>query len=92
MSIPGTRLDPTDTGTLRPNLPPLEKPGTQFEPLEYPQFDRKINLPPNITPSNILGIFVLFFLVPIVQTIVQNTNKNHERIPRPLQERARAQD
>ena len=92
MSIKGTRPDPMDTGTLRPDLPPLEKPGTQFEPLECPQFDRKINLPPNITPSNTLGIFSLFFLLPIVQTIVRNTNKNHERIPRPIQKHARAQD
>ena len=84
MSIPGTRPDPTDTGTLRPDIAPLEKPGTQFEPLECPQFDRKINLPTNITPSNALGIFVLFFSVPMVKIIIQNTNKNHERVPRPL--------
>ena len=70
MSIKGTRPDPMDTGTLRPDLPPLEKLGTQFEPLKCPQFDHKINLPPTITPSNTLGIFTLFFLLPIVQTIV----------------------
>ena len=70
MSIPGTRPDPMDTGTLRPDTAPLKKPGTQFELLECPQFNRKINLPTNITPSNTLGIFVLFFLVPMVKTIV----------------------
>ena len=81
MSIKGTCPDPTDTGTFRPNLPLLEKPGTQFEPLECPQFNRKINLPTNVT---LLGIFMLFFSVPIVKAIVQNTNKNHEQVPRPL--------
>ena len=92
MSIKGMRPDSTDTGTLRPDLPPLEKLGTQFEPLKCPQFDHKINLPPTITPSNALGIFTLFFSLPTVQTIVQNTNKNHERVPRPLQKHAQAQD
>ena len=70
MSINGTRPDPTDTGTLRPDIPPLQNPGTQFEPLNCPPFNKKINLPTTITPSNVLGIFVLFFSVPIVETIV----------------------
>ena len=91
MSIKGSRPDPTDTGTLRPDIPPLENQGTQFKPLDCPPFDKKINLPTNITPSNALDIFVLFFSVPIVKTIVQNTNKNHERVPRPLQKLAQAQ-
>jgi hypothetical protein len=80
MSVSRVRPDPTDTGTLRPNLEPLEKKGTQFQPLKCPQFDQKINLPDHVTPSDALGIFTLFFLVPIVETIVQNTNKNHKRV------------
>jgi hypothetical protein len=90
MSIPGTHPDPTDTRTLRPDLDPLEKKGTQFDPLECPQFDQKIDLP--IAPSDALGIFTQFFLVSIVRTIVQNTNTNHIQTRGPLQEHARAHD
>jgi hypothetical protein len=61
MSIAGARPDPTDTGTLRPDLAPLETPGTQFQPLDCPPFEKKINLPTNITPSDALGIFTLDF-------------------------------
>ena len=70
MSIKGTRPDPTDTGTLRPDIALLENQGTQFQPLDCPLFDKKINLLTNTTPSDTLGIFILFFLVPIVKTIV----------------------
>ena len=70
MSIKGTRPDPIDTGTLRPDIAPLENQGTQFQPLDCPLFDKKINLLTNTTPSNTLGIFILFFSVPIVKTIV----------------------
>ena len=70
MSFPGTYPDLTDTGTLRPDLDPLEKKGTQFDPLKCPQFDCKINLPTNVTPSNALGIFALFFSEPIVKNVV----------------------
>ena len=70
MSIKGTRPDPTDTGTLRPDIALLENQGTQFQPLDCPPFNKKINLPTNTTPSDALGIFILFFSVPIVKTIV----------------------
>ena len=49
MSIKGTRLDPTDTGTLRPDIAPLQNLGTQFQPLNCPQFDLQVILVGNWT-------------------------------------------
>ena len=68
--------DPTDSGTLRPDLPPTSKLGTKFEPMECPEFDFKINLPPHIKPRDAFGIFTLFFSHDQLQIIVENTNKN----------------
>ena len=68
--------DPTDSGTLRPDLPPTSKTGTKFEPMEYPEFDSKINLPPHIKPRDAFSIFTLFFSRDQLQIIVENTNKN----------------
>ena len=70
--------DPTDpNGTLRPNLCPEIGTGDRdhYEPLFCPEFDRIINLPPNIDRANPLAIWCLFFTQELLDNIVQNTNK-----------------
>lgn len=77
----GTQYDPTDTGTLRPNATPLEKKGTRFEPMECPDFDMEIQLPPHACASDPITLFTLYFPPEIIQSIVQCTN-NYQREPR----------
>src|SRR5438552_2763894 len=80
--------DPTDPrGTLRPNLHPEIGIGDHYEPLICPEFDRRINLPANISGADPLAIWSLFFTRESLENIVQNTNKkggslykNHARL------------
>ena len=60
--------------------------------MEYPPFDPTVNLPSHITPNDALGIFSLFFSDPILDIIVENTNKLEGRAPTALQQNARAHD
>ncbi|RFU33083.1 hypothetical protein B7463_g3217, partial [Scytalidium lignicola] len=70
--------DSTDLGTLRPNFEPVVEVGETFTPLICPEFNHKINLPPNIKPNDPLGIFTLFFSRPVVKELVENTNKSYQ--------------
>jgi hypothetical protein len=40
--------DPTDEGTLRPNIEPEPTTGDHFEPFFCPEFEHRTNLPPDI--------------------------------------------
>ena len=71
--------DSTDLGTLRPNFPPLREVGETFSLLNCPEFDYRINLPPDVKPNDPLALFMLFFSCFIVQNLVKNTNKNYQR-------------
>jgi hypothetical protein len=82
--------DPTDAGTVRPKEKPLKKRGTCFDPLDYPDFDFHINLPPHAQPHDAFSIFNLFFTWPVLEYIVQNTNKNERRPKKEGQPNARA--
>ena len=62
--------DPTDTGTLRPNEKLLRQRGTHFVPLECPDFDYSINLPPHAQPHQAFNIFSLFFIRPVLESII----------------------
>lgn len=86
------QADPTDTGTLRPKRKPLQKKGTQFIPMDCPPFEPQVILPTHVSPSNALGIFSLYFSDPILENIVQSTNKHVERAPSPKQPNARAHE
>lgn len=76
----GTKYDPTDTGTLRPNAKPLKLKGTQFEPMKCPDFDLEIRLPPSASASSPITLFTLYYPPKIIQLIVQYTN-NYQRKP-----------
>jgi hypothetical protein len=74
MSIKETIADTTDPGTLRPDIPPTTSTGTQFIPLECPQFDFNITLPTHVAPNDALAIWSLFFTQEQLKAIVENTN------------------
>jgi hypothetical protein len=74
MLIKETIADSTDPGTLRPDISPTTSVGTQFVPLDCPQFDFKINLPTHVAPNDALAIWSLFFSQEQLEIIVRNTN------------------
>jgi len=84
------QFDPTDEGTLRPKAKPICYAGDHFQPLECPQFDHHVNLPPHVHPDDAFGIFKLFFSQSIMEQLVQHTNA-YVRTPKdPSKPRSRA--
>ena len=53
--------DPTDLGTLRPDIEPETTTGDYFEPLFCPEFEPRTNLPNNVKDDDVFGIWSLFF-------------------------------
>lgn len=74
MAPKGTVLDSTDPGTLRPDIASETSTGDYFEPLICPDFDYRTNLPPNLRPDDVFGIWSLFFIKELLETLVQYTN------------------
>lgn len=75
-----TEPDPTDPGTLRPNVPPIESRGDEFLPMECPDFDLEITLPDHVSPDDPITLFTLYYTPEIINTIVLHTN-NYSREP-----------
>lgn len=74
--------DSTDSGTLRPDLPPEPATGNHFEPLFSPKFDAKISLPPGVDRNDAFAIWSLFMTPEQLAIIVTNTNKKgRARVP-----------
>jgi hypothetical protein len=65
--------DPTDDGTLRPNVAP-EPTGDYFEPLNATPFEPTKALPPDVETDNPFAIWSLFFTTKIMEMIVNATN------------------
>lgn len=82
--------DPTDEGTLRPNVPPLRDHGSQFIPLDLPDFKPKITLLTNVSPNNPITLFTLFYSPKIIDLIVQHTNNVVRQPQDPTKPKARA--
>lgn len=76
-----TVCDSTDRGTLRPNAPPIAEKGDHFEPMKIEDFPRKINLPSHIEYPNALDLFLLYYPIEIIESIVQWTNE-YNRVPK----------
>jgi hypothetical protein len=70
MAPKGTVSDSTDPGTLRPDIAPETSTSDHFEPLIYPDFDHRTNLPPNLRPDDVFGIWSLFFTKELLETLV----------------------
>jgi hypothetical protein len=72
--IPDVVADPTDDGTLRPNIEPEPTTGDHFEPLFCPEFEQCTNLPPEVKSDDPFAIWNLFFTPKIMEDIVRATN------------------
>jgi hypothetical protein len=74
MSPKGTVPDSTDPGTLRPDIAPESATRSHFKPLICPDFDHCTNLPPNLRPNDVFGIWSLFFTKELLEMFVLYTN------------------
>ena len=75
-----TVFDPTDKGTLRPNIKPLRKKGDTFKPLNLPAFSYEITLLENASPDDPITLFTIYYTPEIINMIVKHTN-NYIRKP-----------
>jgi hypothetical protein len=80
-----TEPDPTDPGTLRPNVPPIESRGDEFVPMKCPDFDLEITLPDHVSPDDPITLYTLYYTPEIINQIVLYTNN----VPRQPQDRTR---
>ncbi len=81
--------DPTDAGTLRPNIQPLKEAGQAFIPMEIPDFDVKIMLPEGVSINNPITIFLLYYPRYIIDRIVLYTNQFAIEVPDELRPRSK---
>jgi hypothetical protein len=72
--------DPTDSGTKRPNSPPLKEKGSCFIPMQLDDFHYEIRLPDTASPDDPISLFTLYYTPEIIERIVQYTNQ-HTREP-----------
>ena len=86
----GTEPDPTDRGTQRPNVAPLQEKGTEFIPFECPDFEFEITLPADTSPEDPITLFTLYYTLEIVQEIVKHTNSVRREAQDPDKPNARA--
>ena len=73
MATIGDFTDPE--GTKYPNKDLFLESTHIFKPVIVTERPSRPNLPANISPINIYGIFSLFFTTDILETIAKNTNK-----------------
>ena len=75
-----TVFDSTNKGTLRPNEDPLRKQGSAFKPMQLSQFGWEITLLDNISSDNPITLFTIYYILEIINLIVEKTN-SHLREP-----------
>ena len=83
-------FDPTDKGTLRPNVPPLRDHGTKFIPMECPDFELQITLPYHVSPDDPITLFTLYYTEELISSIVRYTNNLPREAQDPTKQKARA--
>ena len=82
-----TTWDTTDpSGTYRPNEPPVDTCGTEFNPLDIQKRDPVVRG----LSDTALGIFQRFVPASLVEKWVKYTNEAIVYIPRPVQRQARS--
>ena len=86
----GTRYDTTDTGTLRPNVKPLQQIGTDFMPMELPEIDQEIHLLEYASPDDPITLFTLYYSPQMIDYIVYTTNEYPREPADPSRRHARA--
>jgi hypothetical protein len=67
--------NPTNMGSKRPNTKPLLKAIRQFTPMILPDFDFEITLSDNVSPDDLITLFIMYYTPKIIDTIVQYTNQ-----------------
>jgi hypothetical protein len=75
----GATSDWTDPeGTVRPDVPPQDEIGNKalFEPLNCPYFGYQDTLPEGVSKDDPFELFASFFAPSILESIVENTNRN----------------
>ena len=88
--IEGTEPDPTDRGTQRPNVAPLQEKGTKFIPFECPDFEFEITLPTDTSPDDPITLFTLYYTPEIIQSIAYHTNNVRREAQDPSKPNTRA--
>ena len=66
----GTVPDLTDKGTQRLNAPSLQKREDKFISLEYPDFEFEISLLSDVSPDDLIALFILYYTLEIIDSIV----------------------
>ena len=66
--------DPTDAGTLRPQLKVLPNAGTHFQPMRLDEFEYEVHIPEDCSPEDPISLFILYYNPDIVKAIVLATN------------------
>ena len=62
--------DLTDKGTQRPNALSLQKREDKFISLECPDFEFEISLPSDVSPNDLIALFILYYTLEIIDSIV----------------------
>ncbi|KAL5318233.1 hypothetical protein ACEPPN_013292 [Leptodophora sp. 'Broadleaf-Isolate-01'] len=66
--------DPTDVGTLRPQLKVLPNAGTHFQPMRLDEFEYEVHMPEDYSPEDPISLFIQYYNPDIVKAIVLATN------------------
>ena len=83
-------FDPTDKGTLRPNVPSLQDHRTKFIPIECPDFELQITLPHHVSSDDLITLFTLYYTKELISSIVRYTNNLPREAQDPTKQKARA--
>ena len=51
MALEPIEVDPTDDGTVRPNVEPLKTTGTKFIPMKLKEWSLEVTLPEGVNPA-----------------------------------------
>jgi hypothetical protein len=68
--LKGTKPDPINQGTQRPNASLLRKKEDKFIPFKYLDFDFKITFSLDTSLDNLITLFTLYYTLKIIELIV----------------------
>jgi hypothetical protein len=66
----GVINDPTDKGTKRPNAKPIIIAAHKFFPMYLPDFNFEITLSNDVSPDDLISLFIMYYTSEIVKQIV----------------------
>jgi hypothetical protein len=86
-----TEFDPTDQGTLCPNILPLKKK-IYFNPLEIKDFELEIIFLEYVSLDDPIILFILYYSPEIIFIIVSSTNFYKRKSSEPLKPHSRVKN